>query len=60
MPQVFVLVEGVPLSATRAMTRINVIRMSTPNTMSKRNLFLGVGSMGNFILRKRIGGLEKR
>lgn len=52
IPHVFVLVEGVPLLAIRAIIRIKVTARKDPMVMSSRNLFLRVGSIGirKFIL----------
>jgi FlaA1/EpsC-like NDP-sugar epimerase len=50
IPHVLVLVEGVPLLATRAMMRMNTRARRKHIPMSSRSLLLGVGWMGNFIL----------
>jgi len=51
IPHVFVLVDGVPLMAIREIIRMKVTAKRDAMVMSRRNLFLWVGSMGirNFI-----------
>lgn len=51
IPHVFVLVDGVPLSATLAIMRMNIRARRQHIAMSSRNLFRAVGWMENFILK---------
>jgi hypothetical protein len=50
MPQILVLVFGVPLSAMRAMRRMKTIKSKAPIMMWSRNLITGLLSFDRFIV----------
>lgn len=59
IPHVFVLVDGVPLSATLAMMRMNIRARRQHIAMSSRSLFRAVGWIENFILKDFSRSAEK-